>query len=111
MLGTQAAINSLKAITIVDKVDFANKKSSTTRIGAHEKGNRDKQKSTAKTSKTAVNYDYGTASNQIVMLKEFFTSTKFYWFWKNYCNSRWRFLALILLFLLLDWVREQPNFR
>jgi hypothetical protein len=69
--GTQAAINSLKAITIVDKVDFANKNlNGTTRIGAYEKGNRVRQaKSIAKTAKTAVNYDYGTASNQIVMLK------------------------------------------
>lgn len=69
--GTQTAINGLKTIDFVDKVDFANKSlNGTGRFIQSNKINRLTQaRAITKVEETAVNYNYGVSSNQITMLK------------------------------------------
>ena len=62
--GTQAVINSLKALSFVDKIDFADKSLNT----AGKIAKSGKIKNSSKTKKTKVNYAYGTSANQIQML-------------------------------------------
>ncbi|MGQ7946896.1 S8 family serine peptidase [Flavobacterium sp. WC2509] len=62
--GTEAVINSLKSLNIVDKVDFANKAlNSTSKIASASK-----TKSIVKVLETQVNFTYGSSANQIQML-------------------------------------------
>ena len=62
--GAQAAINSLKDLSFVEKINFADK----TLNVAGRKAKSTKVKSLNKTSKTQINYTYGSSANQIQML-------------------------------------------
>ena len=63
--GTAAAINSLKSLSFVDKVDFANKAlNQTNKIVPQSK-----TKLVSKTKETKITFAYGTSQNQIEMLK------------------------------------------
>ena len=62
--GTQAAINSLKTFSFVDKVDFADKSLNIVGNTAKVK----KIRNSDKTKKTKIDYAYGTSANQIQML-------------------------------------------
>lgn len=62
--GTQIAINSLKDLSFVEKINFADK----TLNVAGRKANSTKVKSPNKTSKAQINYTYGSSANQIQML-------------------------------------------
>jgi hypothetical protein len=62
--GTQANISALTALTFVDKVVFANKVLNTT----SKKASENQIVKTNDKLKTAINYNYGTFSNQIQML-------------------------------------------
>jgi hypothetical protein len=63
--GTQLIINSLKGMSFVEKVDFANK----TLNQAGKTAKPFKQKEQAKSEKTKIDYAYGASGNQIKMLK------------------------------------------
>lgn len=63
--GTQADINSLKLLSIVDKVDFANKSLNQT----GKKASIAKMKAVNKVLETQANFAYGNSLNQIQMLK------------------------------------------
>ena len=62
--GTQTAINALKDLSFVEKIDFADK----TLNVVGRKAKPTKVKSLNKTSKTQINYTYGSSANQIQML-------------------------------------------
>jgi subtilisin family serine protease len=62
--GTQAIINSLKTFSFVNKIDFADKSLNVT--GKIAKAVRIRK--TSKTSKTKIDYAYGSSANQIQML-------------------------------------------
>ncbi|MCV9927024.1 S8 family serine peptidase [Flavobacterium sp. LS1R49] len=62
--GTQANINTLKLLSFVSKVDFANKSLN----GTGKKAASDKVKATENKLETTVNYSYGNSANQIQML-------------------------------------------
>lgn len=62
--GAQAAINSLKDLSFVEKINFADK----TLNVAGRKAKSTKVKSLNKISKTQINYTYGSSANQIQML-------------------------------------------
>ena len=64
--GTQANINALILVSSVDHVDFANRLLNTAKITSVQ---RRKSEPINKTLETAVNFNYGTSSNQIQMLK------------------------------------------
>ncbi|PKB15608.1 S8 family serine peptidase [Flavobacterium sp. 5] len=62
--GTQESINSLKALSIVDRVDFANKTLNSTARFATET----KIKSISKVLETQIDFAYGSSANQIQMV-------------------------------------------
>lgn len=62
--GTQTAINALKTLSFVQKVDFADK----TLNATGKKVSATKTKKTADKLETAVDYPYGSSANQIEML-------------------------------------------
>lgn len=62
--GTQTAINSLKNLSFVSKVDFANKAlNGTSKLASNSKVEKSKTK-----FETQVNYPYGNSANQVQML-------------------------------------------
>lgn len=64
IIGTQTAINSLKSLVFVDKIDFADKALNLT----GKKAATAKMKAVNKVLETQVNFAYGNSANQIQML-------------------------------------------